>query len=252
MIRMSNKLGATLTLPLGVSWRQVPFGISVPSVANAQGEGTVIVGRSRLESRQFTLSGSIYYPSKAQIRAKADELLAFLRHPPIEVFPDTTTERRLIAYPLGMPQDWLDAGAELVVSLPMLAPDPYWYGTLVEDTVQGLSSEDTWQVTVDGTAPTLPVVRVTVGTPGQGLSIEHVGTGEMIDLTGDYLAGDVITVDTARYTAILQRGETVAGIVDRLSDGFVSAGFALMPGVNQLEITGAAGTVTLTYRPRWY
>src|SRR5690606_1198999 len=207
MIQLRNRLGATITLPATISWRRVPFAIRVPVVDNAHGDGSIVIGRHRLEARQFRLSGSIYYPSRERIRQEADTILSFLQHRPIEVFRWPGSERRLYAYPQGMSQDWLDVGAELVVDIPMLAPDPYWYGA--EETITEASAA-AWQVEVDGTAPTPPVVRIEVTAPGTDLLLTNTATGRSLLVTGSYLAGDVVTVYTATYEAMLTRSaETV-------------------------------------------
>lgn len=250
MIRLANKLGATLNLPSTISFRQVPLVMSVPTAPNAHGDGSVVVGRCRVEPRQFTLSGSIYYPDRQQIRDFADALLQFLQHPPIEVYkwaaPDS---RRLYAYPLGAAQDWMDAGAELVVNIPMVAPDPYWYGNETEYTEPAASQ---WSVDVDGTAPTYPVVTIRLTAAGGPLVIRHMGTGRLIDIVGSYEPGDVVRVDTATFRSVLQSEGIETPIIDRLGDEFVAHGFALSPGANALQYTGPDAGVTLSWRPRWY
>lgn len=249
MIRLANKLGATLNLPSTISFRQVPLVMSVPTAPNAHGDGSVVVGRCRVEPRQFTLSGSIYYPDRQQIRDFADALLQFLQHPPIEVYkwaaPDS---RRLYAYPLGAAQDWMDAGAELVVNIPMVAPDPYWYGN---ETVSHRPASGAWTVDVDGTAPTHPVMTVHV-TGSSSSAIVVSGPGGVLQVAGPWQSGDVLHVDTEAFTATLTRGGTTSPAVDRLSNEFVADGFELLPGANTLTYTGPNASVSVTYRPRWY
>src|SRR5690606_10470715 len=156
--------------------------IGVPNVANAHGDGSIIVGRSRLDARQFTLSGSIYYPSRQAIRDAADTLLSFLQYPPIEVFkwpaPD---DRRLFCWPQGAAQGWMGAGAEFVSDIPMLAPDPYWYGAEVVETE---TDADGWSTDVTGNAPALPVVTFSLS--ASGTSIELLGPAGTIELDGGY------------------------------------------------------------------
>ena len=245
MIQLRNRLGATITLPATISWHRVPLSIGVPNVPNAHGDGNVVVGRRRIEARQITLSGSIYYPSRQQIRDMADTILAFLQHAPIEVFQWPGSPRRMYAYPQGVDQDWMDAGAELVLNIPMFVPDPYWYGIEEEHTEAAAGS---WQLDADGNVCTHPHVRIVLQAAGSDLSLTNSSTGHMIQLTGNYTSGDVVTIDTVRYHAELN-GEP---IIDQVGDGFIARGFALQPGINELQYTGPAATVTLTYRPRWY
>lgn len=241
MIRLANRLGATLTLPVTISWRRVPLSIEVPTLVNAGGHGSVVVGRSRIEARQFTLSGSIYYPNRQAVREAVDNLLQFLQHPPIEVFKWPDDERRLYAWPQGAPQDWMDAGAELVIDIPMIAPDPYWYGTEVS-----VSAGST--INVSGNAPTPPLVTIQFNASGSGVRLMHNGTGRAIQLAGSFSSGSVLVINTARCHATLN-GEPVN---DRLSDEFIAYGFELVPGANALTYTGPSASVTVTYRPRWY
>lgn len=249
MIRLANRLGATLNLPVTISFRRVPFSIGVPTVPNAHGDGSVVVGRSRLEPRQFTLSGSIYYPSRQAIRTAADNLLQFLRHPPIEVFKWPGDERRLYAYPQGVPQDWMDAGAELVVDIPMLAPDPYWYGSEVVETQ---ATAGTWSVEVGGNAPTHPIVIFDTLDTGQGLTITNSKNGHIIELDGSISMGDRVVVDTARFESTCESSGDTTPVNDWLNDEFIVLGFVLVPGENTLIYDGPMADVTLTYRPRWY
>ncbi len=249
MIQLRNRLGATITLPATISWRRVPFAIRAPVVDNAHGDGSIVIGRHRLEARQFRLSGSIYYPSRERIRQEADTILSFLQHRPIEVFKWPGSERRLYAYPQGMSQDWLDAGAELVVDIPMLAPDPYWYGAEVEEAED---EADEWEIEVAGTAPTHPIVTVHAATAGAAMTVRQLETELCIYVSGPFQAGDLVTVDTAAFTATLHRGGIEMPIIDQLGDEFVARGFVLVPGTNVLQYTGPSADVTLTYRPRWY
>lgn len=238
-----------MTLPSTISMRRVPLGITVPTAPRAEGSGSVVVGRSRLQARQFSLSGSIYYPDRQQIRDAADNLLQFLQHPPIEVYrwpyPDP---RRLYAWPMGAAQDWMDAGAELGLDIPMLAPDPYWYG---DEETSARPESGLWTVDVAGTAPTYPVVEIEVSASGGALTVAHTGTGLAIGVAGNHQPGDIVTVDTAAFTAYRQRGGLETSIVGALSDGFLAAGFSLWPGENGLDYSGPEATVTLTYRSRW-
>src|SRR5690625_4391711 len=243
MTMLVNRAGAEWRLPPTILFKRVPYAVHVPYLAVAGTDGAVRTGRDVVQPRQFALEGRIYYPGdKARIRRELEDLLQFLMQPPIEVHRH---HRFLLAHPLGAPQDWIDEGAELGLQLPMIALDPYWYGAEVTVTESGATS---WRVEVGGTAPTHPVVQITVTAPGSGIQVTNVLAGQAIELDGDYLAGDVVTIDTATYDATLNDGP----IIDRLSDEYIAHGFALHPGDNDLSYTGPAANVALTYRPRWY
>lgn len=247
MIKLVNRVGAQWQLPPTILFKRVPFTVHVPHQAIIGGDGAVRTGKETVQPRQFALEGRIYYPGrKDRIRQELDGLLPFLMRPPIEVHHHG---RFLRAYPLGAPQDWIDEGAELGLQLPMVALDPYWYGAEVTATEENVTA---WQVEVDGTAPTPPVVRVEVKAPGTDLLLTNGANGHSLLVTGSYLAGDVVMVYTATYEATLTRSAETVPIVDALGDEFVVRGFELEPDINELTYTGPAATVTLTYRPRWY
>jgi phage-related protein len=238
VIRLTNALGAEKILPLTMFFKRVPLEIDVPTQPLLGLDGGVVTGKPTLRPRQFTLEGRIYHPGdKERIRQDLDALLAFLMHPPIEVYREHHHDRCLIAYPLGAPQDWIDRGAELALQIPMVAPDPYWYGPEVEVTVSG-----TQTLTVGGTAPTYPLIT-TAGSVSR-LVVSNALTGQEFTVTG---ATGVIEVDCdKRNMSVTVDG---ANRVDLIDDDWVLHSWALLPGENQITTNTP---ITLTYRPRWY
>lgn len=237
MIKLTNALGAEKILPLTMSFKRVPFEIDVPIQPLYGLNGAVITGKPTRQPRQFFLQGSIYYPDKARIERELDSLLAFLMHPPIEVYRHHRHDRCLVAYALGAPQDWMDGGAELGLQIPMLAPDPDWMGPTVEVTVSG-----TQTITVEGTAPTYPLIT-TVGSVSS-LTASNLQTGKTFTVTG---ATGVIEVDCDKRNMSV----TVGGInrIDLINDDWVLHSWALLPGQNQITTNTP---ITITYHPRWY
>ena len=235
MIKLTNALGAEKILPLTMSFKRVPLEIDVPSQPLYGLDGEVRTGKSTLRARQFALEGRIYYPDKERIRQEFDSILSFLMKPPIEVYRQHHHDRFLRAYPLGAPQDWIDLGAELDLRIPMIAHDPYWYGPEVEVTVSG-----TQTITVDGTAPTYPLIT-TAGSVAT-LVVSNLQTNKEFTVTG---ASGVFEVDNAEHTV------TVGGAnrLDLITDDWVLRGWELLPGRNQITTNTP---ITLVYRPRWY
>jgi len=235
VIRLTNALGAEIILPLTMSFRRVPLDIEVPSQPLYGRDGDVRTGKTTLRPRQFVLEGSVYYPDKERIRQKLDGILSFLMRPPIEVYRQHYHDRFLRAYPMGTVQDWLDAGAELQLRIPMIAHDPYWLGPEVEVTVTG-----TQTITVDGTAPACPLIKTASSVTG--LMVVNWATGQEILVEGET---GVIEVDSYNFTV------TVDDVtrLDLVNDDWLLAGFELVPGQNKLVTTTP---ITLTYRPRWY
>lgn len=235
MIKLTNVLGAEKILPLTMSFRRVPLEIDVPSQPLFGLNGDVKTGKSTLRPRQFVLEGGIYHRDKHQIEQDLDDLLTFLMHPPIEVYRHHRHDRFLRAHTLGAPQDWLDGGAELQLRIPMIALDPYWYGQEVTVQVDG-----TQTITVDGTAPSYPLIT-TAGSVSN-LTVSNLQTGKEFAVVG---AAGVIEVDNAEYTV------TIDGInrLDLVNEDWFLAGFDLLPGQNQITTNTP---ITVTYRPRWY
>ena len=235
MIRLTNALGAEKILPLTMSLSRVPLEIDIPSQPLFGLDGDVRTGKSTLRPRQLVLEGSVYFPDKKRIEQEFDSLLSFLLKPPIEVYRQPYHDRYLRAYPMGSVQDWLDAGAELQLRIPMVALDPYWYGQEVEVAVS-----DAQVIEVDGTAPTYPLIR-TVNSV-YSLTVSNGTTGKSIDYDG---ASGIIEIDNARHTV------TVDGTnrLDLVNDEWLIAGFELLPGENTIT---TSTPITVTYRPRWY
>ena len=237
MIRLTNALGAEKVLPLTMSFRRVPLDIEVPSQPLFGLDGDVVTGKSTLRPRQFTLEGSIYHPNKERIRQELDSILSFLMHPPVEVYRQHYHDRFLKAYPMGGLQDWLDAGAELQLRIPMVALDPYWYGQEVTATVSG-----TQTIEVAGTAPTYPVIKTTGS--ASSLTVTNTLTGKVFTVTG---ASGVIEVSCDPRDMTVKIGG--ANRLDCIDEDWLIGGWALLPGENQITTNTP---ITLTYRPRWY
>jgi phage-related protein len=235
VIRLTNALGAEKILPLTMSFRRVPLDIEVPSQPLYGRDGDVVTGKPTLRPRQFTLEGRIYHRDKERIRQELDSILSFLMHPPIEVYRLRYHDRFLRAHALGAPQDWIDLGAELGLQIPMVAVDPYWYGQEVEVTVTG-----TQTITVDGTAPTHPLI-LTTG-PVSNLTVYNALTGKSVVVDG---ATGIVEVDNDQFAV------TVSGTnrLDLVNESWLLHGWELLPGDNAITTNTP---ITLTYRPRWY
>lgn len=237
MIKLTNALGAEKILPITMSFKRVPLEIDVPSQPLLGLDGDVVTGKPTLRPRQFTLEGRIYHPNKEHIRQELDSILSFLMHPPIEVYRHHTHDRFLRAHALGAPQDWIDLGAELSLQIPMIAHDPYWYGPEVTVNISG-----TQTITVEGTAPTYPLIT-TAGSVSS-LVVSNALTGKEFVVAG---ATGAIEVDCdERNMSVTVDG---ANRIDLIDDDWVLHSWALLPGVNQITTNTP---ITLTYRPRWY
>lgn len=250
-VLIANAFGATKILPPTISWRSVPLEISVPLAELADRPGAVRTGRSRLRPRTIRLEGPIYYADPAMIRSEVDSILELLGHPPIQVYQHHEDERYLLAWPTGAPLEWIDARRETQLSVTLVAPDPFFCGPLMEETHRITDSESGWSMEVIGTAPTYPLVRMTVYSGFSDPRIVIAATGRSIRLEGSFAAGDVVEIDTERFV-IRHNGIEALSLAH---EDWLVGGFALMPGSNMIAWI-CSGTpdvdITMTYRPRWY
>ena len=220
-----------------MSFRRVPLEIDVPSQPLLGLDGDVVTGKATLRPRQFTLEGGIYHRDKGRIERELDALLSFLMHSPVEVYRQHYHDRFLKAYPMGGLQDWLDAGAELQLRIPMVALDPYWYGQEVTATVSG-----TQTIEVAGTAPTYPVIKTTGS--ASSLTVTNTLTGKVFTVTG---ASGVIEVSCDPRDMTVKIGG--ANRLDCIDEDWLIGGWELVSGANQITTNTP---ITVTYRPRWY
>jgi hypothetical protein len=234
MIKLINARGTERLLPETIILKQIPFGISLPYQRLVGRDGAVATGRPTREPRQFALEGRIYYPEKERIEQELDALLSLLAHPPIKVYRLYTKARYLTAYPLGAPQDWIDKGAELGISIPMIALDPYWYGPAAEVEVTGTNT-----VHVDCTAPVIPVISTVDSV--SGLTVVNQTTGQQVTVSK---AGRIV-VDNEHFS-ILVDGEPA---LDAASEDWILYGFELAPGDNAITTNVP---INIVYRHRWY
>jgi phage-related protein len=237
MVKLVNALGAEKVLPPTIALKRVPLDIAVPSQTLPGRSGEVKTGRSTLAARRFSLEGRIYDPDRAQIEQEFDSLATFLMRVPLQVYRRSEHDRFLFAYPTGAPQDWIDHGAELALSVPLVALDPYWYGPQTTAEVSG-----TQTIEVGGSAPTLPVIK-TAGAE-TAVTVSNATTGQSIVVTGLSVAG-VIEVDCANFTVTVGG----AGALDHVNESWFASGFELRPGENEITTTKP---IELVYRPRWY
>ena len=154
---------------------------------------------------------------------------------PIEVYRQHYHDRFLRAYPLGAPQDWIDDGAELGLQIPMIAPDPYWYGPEVTVNISG-----TQTITVEGTARTYPLM--TISGSVSSLTVSNALTCQEVVVAG---ATGVIEVDCDKRNMSV----TVGGNnrVDLIDDDCVLHSWGVLPGENQVTTNRP---ITLGYRRR--
>lgn len=99
-------------------------------------------------------------------------------------------------------------------------------------------------ITVQGTHKTRGVFVITLSASATGLTLTNTTTGQSVKLTGNYVSGNVITIDCEDESVWLGSNLVMSHI-----DNSITRFFDLIPGSNSL--TSTAGAVVLTYTPRY-
>lgn len=248
MIQLWNALGAQLDLPIGISWRDIDRRMTVPW-ERVDGPGAVQTRDSTMEPRRFELRGSIWYPDHAQVEDKRDEILAFLRRPPIEIARYQGADRTIRATPTGVPERWLDLRTELALRIPFIALDPYFYGPLYNETEEITSTPHTWTIPAAGNESVEPVVTFLIE-GGAAEDIELSNGEQSIELEGEWADGTEIVVDNAQY--LIAADDLPA--MEHATEDWLLNGFAVGPDDTQLVFAADSLTtvkVTTRYHPRW-
>ncbi len=237
MVKLINALGVEKTLPLTISFTNVPIEVSTPIHAFTNADGGVKVGRATIPPRRFSLDGSIYKAGDSTLEEYFSDLVGFLLSTPIDVYRLHDSDKFLRAHTLGAPHEWANLGKEISkVSIQMVALDPYWYGA--EKTESLTVGEKT--ITVEGSVLNYPLI-VTASTTD--FKVEHKDTGQVVEVVNG--TSGVYQIDNVNHIATV--GEVNAlGIIN---NDWRLKGFYLFPGKNKINVTGA--TVDIIYRPRW-
>ncbi|MDI9414184.1 MAG: hypothetical protein QM401_11545 [Bacillota bacterium] len=232
MIKLINSEGEQRILPSTIFFKRVPFDLNVPFQHLPGRDGAIITGTPTIQPRLFTLEGRIYHQGdKEKVKREADSLLVFLMAVPIEVH---LGDRFLVSYPQGMPQQWIDEGIELELQIPMLAADPYFYGELVELTLEGAEI-----IVVSGNARAIPFIKTE--NSAADFTMTNNRTNQEVRITG---ASGIIEIDNFNHRVKVEG-------VDRLdlaNDEWLISGFSLLPGENLVSVNAKA---KLSFRPRW-
>ena len=234
MIELVNALGASRTLPVGLSFPSIPFTRSVPAVPLTGLDGAIRAGRETVNSRSFSIQGSIWYPSVSGVESERDQILGFLQHTPIQVY--RTPERFMFAYLQGAPVTWID-NVELRLTINLIAHDPFWYG--VETITDG-------NVTLEGNVPVRPIITLEVTSGTSEIELVNAANGDNIILTDSFSTNDEIVIDNWNMTLTVN-GDNKLSIA---SDEWQLFGITLLPGVN--ELTANNCNIAVKYRPKWY
>lgn len=244
MIVLTNSKGSTMNLPITMGWPQVDIQKRAEVNELALGGG-VIAGRLTYTPRSFTLSGSLYIGDKVANNDFYDDLKKFLEFQPIEV--DRGYNRHILGYVTSLSCNGMDDDAELELSIGMIAPNPLFYGVEVIHEVLGATGTVSDTIIAEGSVPADLKIHVEITSlTASSLSIS-IGEYDLA-ITGDYVQGDVLEIDTKNFTVELNG----ASIINSVGDDFLVYGMKLLPDENSVTIT-LTGTadVSFLYRPQW-
>lgn len=223
----------------------VPIERDAPSVEMTYRDGAVGDPNAvRTLPRQITVSGHFSANSEPECDAQRQAVIQALAAGPVRLYKDALDERYITAVFLGDSHQYVQGTARTTarVSFRFRANDPAWRS--VETSVQ-LTADGT--VINRGTAPVSPVI--TISGPISNPSIANVTTGQTLGLTLALTDGQAVVVDCERFTA----KRAGVSVLSSLNDAFLTGGFRLEPGANQITI-GGSGTknVLFAWTPRFY
>lgn len=204
-----------------------------------------------LDARRLTVGGFIIDNDHDSFQTKLDALmLAFAPSnallPLVRKVPGRT-EERIYCIPVKrnyqINRNFSLGYTEWLVQL--LASDPRIYDNVEQSQVFGVVANE-FDLENEGNFGTFPRVVITGAATNPGF--ENLDTGEIVQLGLTTVGGDLLEIDFAERTIMLN--DVTA--YDSLEDD--SAWWDLEPGVNRIHYTGSAGAgvVTMYWRSAWY
>lgn len=243
MIVLTNSLGSSFELPLTMDFDQVNINKRAEVQELALGGG-VISGMLTYMPREFRISGSLFIGDREENNAFYDSLKQFLNHEPIEV--TRGYNRYLLGYLKGLECRGLDLDSELELSINMIAPNPFFYGSKITEDFN-VSYSRNMNISVDGSIETYPeIVVIVTSSTASGLKID-IGNNQF-ELTGELLIGDVIKINCKDFLVTLNG----LSVIRSVNESFLINGLRLLPSNNNviIELVGSAD-VSVSYRSRW-
>ncbi len=222
MIKLVNELGGELLLPRTMFLDRIPLNRDIPAQALGSENGWLKIGKSAHAARQFTIHGAIYYQDKKEIEETYDMIMGFFIGGTLKVYRQETDERFLLAELVSADPKWVDEGAELHLSLQMLALNPLWHGDLVTTEI-----EEQGIIFADGSAPSFPIITTVEEIYGE-LIIENSATGQEIEIGG---AEGKIEIDCEDFVIY----ENEQSRLDLALPSWFLKRFQIVPGVNLIS-----------------
>lgn len=243
---LENTNGATYTLPRSVYITGLDRPQALTLVDGGLGS---ILTRRRSEPARATLQGSIKGITYAAAQAELDALLTFLHAQPLKLRLHDATGRYLVVYTEGLADVDTSIARLTRFRVPLIAPDPLWYGVGVTDGPRSIAGTSTFALLNAGSAPTSVQLTITASSANRP-KIENLTTGQEAELILSITTGNTWVMDGQLHTAA--RNGNASN--DAAGNAFLVGGFHLVPGFNELRATRQSGSYSLTldWIERWY
>lgn len=217
----------------------------------ARGDGAVMLG-TRWGAKEIPVEGYIQAATRDLFEQARDNLLGVLQAKEADLdIPVGGVTRRWTATMEAFILTESDLGAYGAFSIRFIASHPYGYETS-NTTVPSLTGAITASGTIKSPtflgnteqAPVLTLTLTTVtGGTGASLTVENVATGQAVTINRDWVAGEVLTIDT-----LLEECRVGGVLVD------ANGAFPKWKGASQIRVTdtftGRSITMTGVYKKR--
>lgn len=244
MLKMYNALDESITMPLTMALDAFNRGRRVPITSIMSGGG-VLAGEEKLEVKEFSATGTVYYQDYSVMRTFLDTLLVFLEASPIRVYQDEADSRFIYARCTNLQDTWMDGRTELELTIDFVAGDPYFYSIEHVDSQPFTASPKTFTLYVGGNVSTYPtfLVNATSGTITD-LTITNTRNAKSIILSGP------TTTDIMIDNKNLMVMSGTESILSTANMGWLLNSLTLEPGNNIITVSGT-GTFSYTFITKW-
>ena len=246
-VHLTRASGLAYVPPVSLAVRGFVRPRAIPLLSLTGRDGAVVPGRVTLEPRRGTLEGTLRAATFAGAETLRDELLAALNDAPLQLRLGGAGTRFVTVWPESIEDTLTEWPSWPRFSIPLVAPDPYWYAHTETLTDLPAASQ---VVTNAGNAIVEPVIRVVGGTGGaSAISVSNTTTGQTVTFSGTVASGQVLLINGSRRT-VTRAG---VGVLTLMNQAFRTGGLRLAPGANTITraFTGEITTFRLEYRARW-
>lgn len=248
---VTNKYGQSLTLTQNraLAVAQItgltppPATINTTPIATKDGS---LFNSAAVENRNIVF---LIYPTGAPEPQRVNLYQFFKLKQDIRLdFETATREVYITGYVESIEGDLYENPQALQISV--ICPDPYFNA---QEEIEASFDTTPEELTNPSDEESGAVFEITASGAASNITITNETTGESFTINEDFLAGDVLTLNTKRgeKSLTLTRGGTTTNILNAMAPS--SRWLSIIPGVNALSLTAAAGSenlsATATLRP---